>query len=377
MRPQEKVSQRFEFLDGLRGLAALGVVFFHFNGTLKDHGVLNLPNFIDAFCELGHFGVQIFFVLSGFVIAYSLRDEKFSSFFCLRFFIKRSIRLDPPYWMIVGFLVMLNFLGNYFFSKRDGLIMDIPQIFTNLLYLPDILEKPRILPVAWTLCIEIQFYMIFVLFLQIAQFLTFKFYPGKGFSFYQSYFTFALFGPLMMISILQNTSWALLPPISGLFIPYWYSFFIGCLTCWTILKFVHSSILWTCFALICGYIFFHGSSDAIATLVVALTIYLVAAFGGMHRLLTSQFFQYSGKISYSLYLIHWPIGMKFIDLSFRFLGDYLHHMGSILILIILSLFVTYLAAHCFYYMVEYPSLHLSRKMKMNDLELRQSPNVNF
>lgn len=109
---QTTPSRRFEFLDGLPGIAALAVILFHFNGTLKDHGVFVAPAPLDFLYGLGRYGVQIFFVLSGFVIAYSLRYEKITSLFCLRFFLKRSIRLDPPYWLIVALMVGLSFFGH-------------------------------------------------------------------------------------------------------------------------------------------------------------------------------------------------------------------------------------------------------------------------
>jgi peptidoglycan/LPS O-acetylase OafA/YrhL len=114
--------------------------------------------------------VQIFFVLSGFVIAYSLRQEKISPRFCLRFFLKRSIRLDPPYWLIVALMLMLNFMGSVIFNKGGEFLATPFQVLMNLLYLPDFPHIPRILPVAWTLCIEIQFYMSFFLLLLVYQF---------------------------------------------------------------------------------------------------------------------------------------------------------------------------------------------------------------
>lgn len=369
---QVKNSRRLEFLDGLRGVAALGVIFFHFNGTLKDHGVFVVPAFIDFLCELGHYGVQIFFVLSGFVIAYSLRHEKISSRFCLRFFLKRSIRLDPPYWLIIAFMLLLSFMGSVIFNKGGEPLATPFQVLMNLLYLPDFLQIPRILPVAWTLCIEIQFYMSFVFLLLTYQFFMNQFYPNQVFSFGQSLSFHCLFGSLMALSLLQNTSWAPFPLIPGLFIPYWYSFFIGCLACWAMLKLVSPSLLWLYIAMIGCYSLLQGSGDALAVIIVALGIYLVAVEEGMHRLLTSWFFQYSGKISYSLYLIHWPIGMKCMDISLRFFGHKIDNIGAAALLMMASLVLTFLAAHCFYYLIEYPSLKLSQKLKVKVVERSSS-----
>lgn len=365
---QVKNLQRFEFLDGLRGMAALAVILFHFNGALKDHGVFVVPALFDFVCELGHYGVQIFFVLSGFVIAYSLRNEHISSQFCARFFLKRSVRLDPPYWLIVAFMVMLNLIGSIVFNKGKEPLATPFQVLMNLLYLPDFLQIPRILPVAWTLCIEIQFYMSFVLLLLIYQSFVNRRYPNPFAFFDQSFLFHCLFGSLMIFSILQNTSWALFPFIPGLFLAYWYSFFIGCLVCWVMLNFVRPSLLWIYFAMIGLYSLFQGSGDALAVLIVALGIYLVAIKEKMHHLFTSWFFQYLGKISYSLYLIHWPIGMKCMDISLRFFGHQVDNMRLAFLLMTVSLIMTFLTAHCFYYLIEYPSLKLSQKLKVKVAE---------
>lgn len=370
---QAKSSHRFEFLDGLRGIAALAVIFFHFNGTLKDHGILHIPHFIDTLCQWGHYGVQLFFVLSGFVIAYSLRNEQISSLFCLRFFLKRSIRLDPPYWLVIGLMLMLNCLANFLFHKGGEYLATFSQILLNVLYLPDLLQIPRILPVAWTLCIEIQFYLTFVLLLQFYQFLKRRLCSKSITFFDQSALFHILFSSLTLFSLLQNTSWAPLPSLPGIFIRYWYSFFMGCLTCWTMLLFVRPTFLWISFLLLGSYSLIDKNPEAFATFIIALVIYIVARMKKMHHVLTTRFFQYAGKISYSLYLIHWPIGMKFIDISLRFFNSEIH-LWLIFILTIFALILTFLVAHYFYYFIELPSLNLSRKVigvpRENHLKLR-------
>jgi peptidoglycan/LPS O-acetylase OafA/YrhL len=121
-----------------------------------------------------------------------------------------------------------------------------------------------------------------------------------------------------------------------------------------------------------GYSLLQKSGDALAIIIVSLGIYLVAVREEMHRLLTSWFFQYTGKISYSLYLIHWPIGMKCMDISLRFLGHKIDNMGAAALLAAASLILTFLAAHCFYYLIEYPSLKLSQKLKVKVTERSSS-----
>ena len=81
-------------LDGLRGVAALAVVFYHyttrFSIKFNSDIISNVINF-----KYGHYGVQLFFVISGFVIFMSI--EKVKSPF--EFLYKRFVRLYPTFWM--------------------------------------------------------------------------------------------------------------------------------------------------------------------------------------------------------------------------------------------------------------------------------------
>jgi len=83
-------NNRIAFLDGLRGLAILGVLIFHAYGSFPQH----LPSgdrFVVVPIRLGYVGVQLFFIISGFVILMTL--EKCSTLF--DFGVRRWLRLFP------------------------------------------------------------------------------------------------------------------------------------------------------------------------------------------------------------------------------------------------------------------------------------------
>jgi peptidoglycan/LPS O-acetylase OafA/YrhL len=145
-----QTNRRYEELDALRGLAALAVVFFHFTMERSEYNTI---------FKLGTTGVDLFFLISGFVIFMSL--QKIST--GLEFAINRISRLYPTYWASVTFTFILFF--SYSLYRGEGelvhkLVMYLGNLtmFQNYLGIAD-LDGPY-----WTLLIEMLFYL-FILFL--------------------------------------------------------------------------------------------------------------------------------------------------------------------------------------------------------------------
>ncbi|MBE7177213.1 MAG: acyltransferase [Mucilaginibacter polytrichastri] len=99
--------QHFEVLDGLRGVAALFVVYFHFCEFIW-------PKYPDSPVGHGFLAVDFFFCLSGFVISYAY-DDRMPKISIKRFFTNRLIRLHPL--VVIG--VLLGVLA-YFFDPFGG-----------------------------------------------------------------------------------------------------------------------------------------------------------------------------------------------------------------------------------------------------------------
>lgn len=93
--------QHFEILDGLRGIAAMAIVVFHFMEWIY-------PDFTTNFIGHGFLAVDFFFCLSGFVIAYAY-DNRIGEMGVTQFFKSRLIRLHPMVFMgaIIGLLAFL------------------------------------------------------------------------------------------------------------------------------------------------------------------------------------------------------------------------------------------------------------------------------
>ena len=113
-----------------------------------------LPGLITAPLSRGYLGVQVFFVLSGFVIAFSQRDTFVTLRYLGNFALRRSLRLDPPYWATIFAVIALNYVARR--AGQSGLepLPSWPVVLANMAYLHDLLGLQQIVAVSWTLCIE-------------------------------------------------------------------------------------------------------------------------------------------------------------------------------------------------------------------------------
>lgn len=125
-------------LQALRALAAIGVVIFHVGlmpGT-------SLP------FQVGAAGVDIFFVLRGFIIAYSSsRDQR-------HFLPRRLLRILPAYWIATVIAAAFTLQKMTLPDAADWLVQ-------SLFYLPHPQGRPVLIFVAWTLIYELAFYLLY------------------------------------------------------------------------------------------------------------------------------------------------------------------------------------------------------------------------
>ena len=155
----QKSSSRLYFLDGLRGIAILLVVLFHAYADWPQE----LPyheQYADIFLfHFGRYGVQLFFIISGFVIAMTL--EKCKSFW--DFMLRRWLRLFPA--MLVGSLIIL--VTAPLFTARPYGVPHLQDLIPGLTFIePEFFrlffdKNQGILEgLFWTLFVEMKFYIL-------------------------------------------------------------------------------------------------------------------------------------------------------------------------------------------------------------------------
>ena len=169
-------SGRIPELDGLRGLAILLVLLCHFVGN-SDH--TSLPLRLDRFCWVlrsGWMGVDLFFVLSGFLIGGILLDSRSSGNYFRRFYIRRVHRILPIYFLLMllfAFIVgILQFFpqGRATVSLRELLVLPKCIFFLQNFFGSFTNFQWRWFVVTWSLAVEEQFYLVapfFIRFLSV------------------------------------------------------------------------------------------------------------------------------------------------------------------------------------------------------------------
>lgn len=150
-------------LDGLRGIAILGVLLFHFDAA--NVGWTGLSFHVGAF-DLGWTGVMLFFVLSGYLITEILLAAKGASHYFRDFYARRALRIFPAYYA----MLLLAFALASTLSAGDaaGAIREWPfYVFYVSNYWLGVNDgrtpMSQLLGPTWTLSIEEQFYLVWPL----------------------------------------------------------------------------------------------------------------------------------------------------------------------------------------------------------------------
>jgi peptidoglycan/LPS O-acetylase OafA/YrhL len=320
----------FYSLDYLRGFAAISVCFYHFTHRLN---YLSDTDLFKQIFSVGHFGVEIFFIISGLVIPYSMAKGNYTLQKFFTFLKKRFIRIEPPYLICVLLALLLNYLTtlNPLYDGKAFQI-DYAQLFYHFGYLNGFMGKDWLNGVFWTLAVEFQYYLLIALLFPLINhksklvwipllivFNLTSFYFDRNYIFNFSIFFTA---GILLFRYFTNQLDKIEQVIS-----------IFCVTLFTFVYYSYSEVL-----------------------VVVLTC--LVAMAPLEKAKLSSFF---GDISYSLYLLHFPIGLRLINLTQRF-----SETQSVRHLMILAAFLfSVLVSYWYYKIIEKPFKEMSKQIKYN------------
>ncbi len=331
--PRQPAGNRhFHTVDAMRGIAALSVCWFHFTNAqfTEQFGAYRSSG------SYGWLGVQVFFVISGFIIPFSLFRARYriQSFF--RFLSKRVTRLDPPYLASV-FLVVAGLWVSSLLPGHHPYQVPWHEVLAHLGYVNAFLGMPWLQMSYWSLAIEFQYY-IFVG-------LCYPLLASR--SRIAPVLILVVFGA---VALLSGHNIALLPHYLPLFAIGIFAFRHICLK--TPLRETLCAVLLAT-ALTAG-------ADGIPDAVVAMASCGAILFMDVNVGILNFF----GDISYSLYLMHVFVGNLVFGLALR----YSHNSSSLKwVLPFFALAVAIAVACALHWLVETPSRRWASR-------IRYSPN---
>src|SRR3989338_4844300 len=163
------MEERLLSIQALRGVAAVLVVFCHSTQYVSNFLPVHMERYF-GYC-FGQFGVDIFFVISGFIMAYVCRN-KFQQKKAVRSFIlKRAIRIFPMYWITLFFVLLIIIPSGLYthamLEKQQTVVhavKGVRYLIENFFLIPPNAWSSGVSPivaVSWTLFFEMFFYYTF------------------------------------------------------------------------------------------------------------------------------------------------------------------------------------------------------------------------
>jgi len=315
---------RLKNVDILRGIAAISVTYFHLSGST------DLTAKIANTGKWGYLGVDIFFVISGFILPYSLHQRRYQIRDFFKFIAKRFLRIGPAYLITIAISIALAI-------SAGQSIPSWQTILAHLGYLNYILGYESLSPVFWTLAIEFQFYLLLGLSFQLI-------------SHRSNIWPMLLIGLMFALSFISSSH----------FIPSWFSLFaFGILIYRKVMLNTSTIIFWLANTVILIFAGFrNGIPEALTGLATSLSILYLNINSNT---LVYKCLLWLGTVSYSLYLVHWHIGRVGVAV-FR----HIHLIGDFEYLrLLVGLIIALVSAWVLYLTIEKPSYHLSNQIKYN------------
>lgn len=324
MEPIPKL--RIGIVGALRGFAALAVCWYHF--------IWGQDTWLKWSGKYGWLGVHIFFVISGFIIPYSLYQYRYSIRDYFRFLGKRIARLHPPYLASIGVVVVLGW-AMMLIPGWNAHAPDVSWInlVSHFFYLNDFLGRPWLNVVYWTLGIELQWYLLLGL--------IFPLVASRKWEWQIAGALIVVLGHRLMLGH-EHIIFHIAPVfLIGIFV---FQYRMGLSSVWRMLVSIAVIV-----AMIKEPIGVRVTSVALVTgLLIAFVTFENRAFNRL------------GELSYSLYLLHIPIGLRVIDFTSR-----LPWSGRYLVLLdVFAIAVCIAASAVFFRWIESPSQKWSSAIKI-------------
>jgi len=320
-----KNTTRYYELDLLRFIAAMAVVLFHFmfRGQQGDFIPVSFPSF-ENYVQYGYLGVNLFFMISGFVISLSAENRT-----ARQFVISRITRLYPAFWAgVTVTAIAIVFFGGTLFQ------VDWSQYLINLTMLAQFLGVENVDGVYWTLYVELKFYVIIFIVLLFDKFNKMELVLATWLSI-----------------LLLGLAFELPRIVNSLVFSEWAPFFISGVVFYLLkvkgFNLLRSAILIVAFMLslleaVEGNTVFNTdynvNASELAVVLIVLSYYCTFTLIIFDKLswFRSSWALRIGALTYPLYLIHQNLGFMFFTYFDGVLNKYVLLMMAILLVLVIS-----------------------------------------
>ena len=273
------IKTRFSELDALRGIAAMAVVFYHYTDRYRDLFGLK-PSYFKI--EYGYLGVHLFFIISGFVIFYTIENSKNAYDFISR----RFTRIFPIYWVCVTFTFIITWLGDL-----PGRTSNVWEYLVNLTMLQTGFNIKSVDGVYWSLFCELMFYLLMAV--------SFKIVNSKRLVYFV-----VIWALLFVVNRIHDIKYVIVQVLNL----DWAVYFISGIYFYKIIK-GNSNLLTKLIPAFCLVliIIFHEKPSELWFISSFFVIFYLFVFNKL-KFIAIKPLLFLGNISYALYLVHQNMG---------------------------------------------------------------------
>ncbi len=341
---------RLPFLDLLRAVSSQAIVWHHlaFYGPLSDSAHEVASSLIDGLAHHARLAVQVFFVVSGYLSAVGLhRREPTRLRELFKLIAGRYRRIGLPYLGALLLAVCANEVARHWMDHPSiSARPSVGSVFAHVFLIHDLIGYEPLSAGIWYLAIDLQLITLVALLFWLGARVTGQERgPGLG---------RVLLGAIGVLSLFWFNRLANLDHVAIYFMG---AYALGLVTAWAALGSVRRSVFWGYALLVVAAVALDFRSRLLVALATGLVLMLAQHFGWIYRWPRSRSVRWLAGISYSLFLVHFPV-MLVVNALWS------SHVPTTPWLSLLGMFIAYAVSMCvavvFHYRVERPLLALGR-----------------
>ncbi|MBI5509515.1 MAG: acyltransferase [Deltaproteobacteria bacterium] len=349
------VPQRLPFIDLVRALASHAIVWHHlaFYGPLSDTAYPLLPGVIDFLYAYARMAVQIFFVIGGFFTARALAGVARLDLRILgKLIALRYRRVGFPYLAALWVAILANTLADRWMDHESiSAAPSLDQLLAHVVFLQDLLGYEHLTAGIWYIAVDFQLVILtLVLGALCGQALRLRPAAPVDQGFVLCAITMAGLALASLFFFNRDARY------DSLAVYFFAAYFLGMVLYWSLQEKVSSTALFAYAGLVALVGLFDGRPRLLVAVGTAVVIYIAARRGFWERWPNSRLSSYMGRISYSLFLVHFPVCLVIN----AFLSRFTLSPGAALAGMVAAYLVSVGVGALFYRVVERPCVGAKR-----------------